>query len=471
VSDAGILGIDSRNCPTPPPIITLGNQNSLTQFASAGWQKLKHGLGSVFGVKTAYGVDLGLGGYVFDFSNIGPVLPASINAFSFESFTLGPNQLSSISKVQIRANHSHTGEGSFAGVDSVPVTFSVTANNGTIKAANSEASPGTAPVTIKTSTESGEIPIDGIAAVSWTPPEAPGTYTMTATGPATGGPIVFTATVPVRVAFQAWSGGAANQSAGPVAFGGAPFCDYTVQFADMNVALNLNTTGGGTASVTGTQVEQLATPPCGDIQAQPPHNDQYTSTSVTRIGSQISAALIPVGNPISASLAFVGTMSSDEQSVSGTLTWHRTDQGPPLDWTVVAPVTITKFAPAGIANPLLAFTGSEFYSTGPGLNFVRYKLSVTNYSVYPADMFARRADLPPCGLTTAASRTWVDIYNATTNARIYGFCGLGAPSDLQLIWFAEPVGTAAPSQVYIKLTDRATGITYTSNNVTPLPPP
>ena len=471
VSDAGILGADSRNCPAPAPVITLANHNSLTQVASAGWEKLKHGFGRVFGVNTAYGVDLGLGGYVTDFSNIGPVLPASINAFTFESFTLGPNQVSSISKVQIRGNHSHSGDGVFAGVDSVPVTFSVVGNNGTIRAANSEGSFGTAPVTVNTATEGGDVPIDGIAAVSWTPPDVPGTYTMTASGPATGGPIVFTVTVPVRAAFQAWVGGAAGQSAGPVTFGGPPFCLYTVQFTNMNVALNLNTTGGGTAGVTGTQVEQLATPPCGDIQPAPPHNDQYTSTSVTRNGSQISATLVPVGNFIAASLTFSGTMSTDEQSVSGTLTWHRTDQGPPLDWTVVAPITLLRNAPVGISNPSLAFVGSEFYSTGPGLNFVRYKLSVTNYDVYPADMFARRADLPPCGLTAAASRTWVDIYNAATNARIYGFCGLGAPSDMQSIWFAEPVGTAPPAQVYIKMTDRATGITYTSNNVTPLPPP
>ena len=470
VSDGGLLGVTTKDC-SNPPVIGLESSNPLIRLASAGWRKLKGGLGGVFGVKTAYAVDQGLGGIVKGFSNISPVLPATIQRFSFESVTLGAGQFNTISKVKIVGNHSHTGQGSFAGINNVPVTFAVTANNGTLKLVNSDASPSTSPVTETTSTESGALATDGIAAVEWTVPTAPGTYTMTATGAASGGPITFTATVPAPRLYEPWSGVVAGLSAGPVNFGGPPYCAYTVEFDNMNASLNLNTTGGGDAGVTAIQVEQLASPPCGEIQPNPPHPDQYTSSSVTRNGNLVTVTYVPVGNPVSASLVFTGTMSSDEQSVSGTFTWHRTDQGPPLDWTVVGTATFSKQSPAGIANPVLAFTGSEFYSTGPGLNFVRYNLAVTNYNVYPTEMFAPRPDLPPCGLTSAASRTWVDIYNASNNARIYGFCGLGAPSNLLSIWFAEPVGTSAPAQVYIKMIDRAAGITYTSNNITPLPPP
>jgi hypothetical protein len=43
----------------------------------------------------------------------------------------------------------------------------------------------------------------GFASVSWTPPSTPGTYTMTANGPATGGPVTFTVTViPVVIGFN-----------------------------------------------------------------------------------------------------------------------------------------------------------------------------------------------------------------------------------------------------------------------------
>jgi hypothetical protein len=119
-------------------------------------------------------------------------------------------------------------------------------------------------------------------------------------------------------------------------------------------------------------------------------------------------------------------------------------------------------------NPVLAFTGTEVYSVDNS-NFVRYKLAVTNYQAYPAEMFAPAPNLPPCGLNTNASRTWVNVYDASNNSYIYGFCGFEKPSDLLLIWFAEPVGTPPPLQVYITLVDRATGVTYMSNNVVPIP--
>jgi hypothetical protein len=200
------------------------------------------------------------------------------------------------------------------------------------------------------------------------------------------------------------------------------------------------------------------------------HIDHYTSTSVTRTGNNVTATLAPVDNPIRANITFVGTMSADQQSVSGTFTWLRFDQVPILDWTVVGTGTLTRTPPPNGLTPVLVFSGSEFYTAG-GSNWVRYKLGVTNWSVYPADMFAPAPTLPPCGLNTNASRTWVDIYDASNNSRIYGFCALGTPSNLNLIWFAKPVGVFPPSQVYIKLNDRATGSIYTSNNVSPIYPP
>jgi hypothetical protein len=114
-------------------------------------------------------------------------------------------------------------------------------------------------------------------------------------------------------------------------------------------------------------------------------------------------------------------------------------------------------------NPILYLTGTEYYTTASG-SFVRYRYDVMNKASYPAAMFAPAPGLPPCGSNTNSSRTWVDFFNARTNARIYGFCALTNPSQLGSIWFAMPEGTVPPSYVYIELIDRQTNTRYRSNN-------
>ena len=113
-------------------------------------------------------------------------------------------------------------------------------------------------------------------------------------------------------------------------------------------------------------------------------------------------------------------------------------------------------------NPILYLTGTEFY-TANGQNFIRYRYDVLNKDQYPAAMFAPAPALPPCGNNHNASRSWVDFFNARTNARIYGFCALGTPTNLSQIWFALPEGQVPPSYVYIKITDRQTNTVYQSN--------
>ena len=94
-----------------------------------------------------------------------------------------------------------------------------------------------------------------------------------------------------------------------------------------------------------------------------------------------------------------------------------------------------------------------------------YFVSVTNHSLFPDALFAAAPDLPPCGLNEAASRTWVDIFD-DNGARLHGHCGLYSAGDLAEIAIIVPSGGAVPDSVYITLTDRRCGITYTSN----LPP-
>jgi phosphohistidine phosphatase SixA len=115
--------------------------------------------------------------------------------------------------------------------------------------------------------------------------------------------------------------------------------------------------------------------------------------------------------------------------------------------------------------PQLVSRGTELY-TANGKQWVRYKLAIANSGNFSADLFTLAPNLPPCGLNTNASRTWVDIYNSATNQRIYGFCAFTSPQDLGSLWFAVEQGTTAPQQVHIVLTDRRANITYRSNPVT-----
>jgi hypothetical protein len=114
-----------------------------------------------------------------------------------------------------------------------------------------------------------------------------------------------------------------------------------------------------------------------------------------------------------------------------------------------------------LPNPVLYLTGAEAFETG-GKTFIRYKYGVLNSDAYPAEMFAAAPALPPCGANTKSSRTWVDIYDSR-GKRLYGFCALGKPSDLNSIWFALEEGVVPPSWIYIELNDRQTNTKYKSN--------
>jgi hypothetical protein len=105
--------------------------------------------------------------------------------------------------------------------------------------------------------------------------------------------------------------------------------------------------------------------------------------------------------------------------------------------------------------------GAEYF-TNNGVNFVRYRFDVDNKDAYPVDMFAQAPNLPPCGANTKASRTWVDIYDQR-GKRLYGFCALSKPADLNGIWFALPADEVPPSYIYIELNDRQTNTKYKSN--------
>lgn len=116
-----------------------------------------------------------------------------------------------------------------------------------------------------------------------------------------------------------------------------------------------------------------------------------------------------------------------------------------------------------LPDPVLKLEGTEDYTVW-GTAFTRYMISVTNWNVYPDELFEAAPDLPPCGLNTESSRAWVNIYNQD-GTRIYGFCALGRSENLQDLWFAVKKGNVPPKSVYIVINDRRCGLSYVSNKV------
>lgn len=122
------------------------------------------------------------------------------------------------------------------------------------------------------------------------------------------------------------------------------------------------------------------------------------------------------------------------------------------------------FKAPSLPDPKLIFAGKEDYEAN-GQKWTRYKLSVANRNAYPNGLFKAAPQLPACGANENASRTWVDIFNAQTGDRLYGFCSLGSSANLDNLWFAVKQGQSPPKCVNIVMTDRLLKKTYKSNNV------
>ena len=122
---------------------------------------------------------------------------------------------------------------------------------------------------------------------------------------------------------------------------------------------------------------------------------------------------------------------------------------------------VAKPAQAVVPSPVLYLMGMEAYSAG-GKNWIRYRYDVLNKDQFPADMFTAAPNLPPCGLNTNSSRSWVDFFDQQGH-RLYGFCALGSPASLHDIWVSFEEGTVPPSWIYIEINDRQTNTKYRSN--------
>ncbi|HKO62488.1 MAG TPA: CARDB domain-containing protein [Pyrinomonadaceae bacterium] len=110
----------------------------------------------------------------------------------------------------------------------------------------------------------------------------------------------------------------------------------------------------------------------------------------------------------------------------------------------------------------LRFVEREPYDAN-GVKGMRFKLSVKNRASLPDSLWHPSANLPPCGKSENASRTWVEIFGSPGDERLAGFCRLNSSEDLGRLWYVIPSGEKGPPCVYLIMTDRQTGQKYQSN--------
>jgi hypothetical protein len=129
-----------------------------------------------------------------------------------------------------------------------------------------------------------------------------------------------------------------NAAASPtVVFGGAPWCSYQVTLTDIEMDVVVGA-GNASGQVTCWSIEQPLNN-CTTLY-YPPNLHTYSATDATVSGDQITITFSPAAENLPlCSLVFNGTRL-DNRSIAGTLSWHRIDQLPPLDWSESAPITL-----------------------------------------------------------------------------------------------------------------------------------
>ncbi len=115
----------------------------------------------------------------------------------------------------------------------------------------------------------------------------------------------------------------------------------------------------------------------------------------------------------------------------------------------------------GAPAPVIEFVGAETYDDG---RWTRYRLRITNWDDYSADLLAPAPDLEACGGIEGAARTWVTIH-AATGAETELFCAPDGSGDPAWLSFARRTGEDPPPEVYVEMFDRVDEVVYRSEPV------
>lgn len=99
-----------------------------------------------------------------------------------------------------------------------------------------------------------------------------------------------------------------------------------------------------------------------------------------------------------------------------------------------------------------------------GKTYKNIRFGITNWTSFPDQLFAAAPALPACGSNKSASRTWLDIFDAATDKRLYGFCAFNESKNMQSQSFNLP-SRDLPKCIYVVLTDRQTKVNVKSNAI------
>jgi hypothetical protein len=124
---------------------------------------------------------------------------------------------------------------------------------------------------------------------------------------------------------------------GNTTFGGSGFCTWQVNRFWIEFGFKINGTQVTNATLTNAAEEITIDGGCG---AQGNVNETYVFESGSVSGSSVTVNFTPGPQDVKCNAVFQGTMQGNV--ISGTITWTRIDQGPPLNYVVILPISVIK---------------------------------------------------------------------------------------------------------------------------------
>lgn len=124
-----------------------------------------------------------------------------------------------------------------------------------------------------------------------------------------------------------------------VAFGGGGYCNYKMTLKDVAIALVLQDTGDvSDATVRDLAFEEAVS--CPYPPMDPSIQDfAFKGSTTTTTGVRVELTGAKANRP---ETSLVVDLAPKGAAYEATLTWKRTDQGPPLSWTVTAKIPLAR---------------------------------------------------------------------------------------------------------------------------------
>jgi hypothetical protein len=215
----------------------------------------------------------------------------------------------------------------------------------------------------------------------------------------------------------------------------------------------------------------LTTQPSASAYSGVPLGQQPVVQVQDGAGNNVNEAGIEVTASIASGAGTLGGTRSVSTSASGQAAFNNlqiTGLGAyALSFTSASLTAATSYwINVDVPAPQLAFRGASEVPDPMGTWLVRYRLTVTNRSAYPQDLFDPRRDFAPCGENEPnqiPSRVFV-VIQLEGGTTVSDFRCLSGPEDLDSLWFDYPL-EYSPPRVYIDMWDSQRSAVYTSNVV------